>query len=56
MTKMLKIDVFTDVVCPWCAVGSARLDAAIVALPDDVKVVVENPLPSISIPIRPPKA
>lgn len=33
---------FTDVVCPWCIVGSARLDAAIAALPDDVDVVVEN--------------
>lgn len=42
MTKLLKIDVFTDVVCPWCIVGSARLDKAIAALPDDVDVVVEN--------------
>ncbi|HEY8575706.1 MAG TPA: DsbA family oxidoreductase [Devosia sp.] len=42
MTKLLKIDVFTDVVCPWCLVGSARLDNAIAALPDDVDVVVEN--------------
>lgn len=42
MTKLLKIDVFTDVVCPWCLVGSARLDRAIAALPGDVEVVVEN--------------
>src|SRR5690606_8576009 len=42
MTKLLKIDVFTDVVCPWCLVGSARLDQAIAALPDDVEVEVEN--------------
>lgn len=42
MTKTLKIDVFTDVVCPWCLVGSARLDKAIAALPDDVDVIVEN--------------
>lgn len=42
MTKTLKIDVFTDVVCPWCLVGSARLDQAIAALPDDVDVIVEN--------------
>jgi len=42
MTKTLKIDVFTDVVCPWCLVGSARLDKAIAGLPDDVEVVVEN--------------
>ncbi|MEO5807613.1 DsbA family oxidoreductase [Devosia sp.] len=42
MAKTLKIDVFTDVVCPWCLVGSARLDKAIAALPDDVEVIVEN--------------
>lgn len=42
MTKQLKIDVFTDVVCPWCLVGSARLDQALAALPDDVDVIIEN--------------
>ena len=42
MSKILKVDVFTDVVCPWCLVGSARLDTALAALPDDVEVVVEN--------------
>jgi len=42
MTKLLKIDVFTDVVCPWCVVGSARLDKAIAALHADIEVVVEN--------------
>ena len=42
MTKQLKIDVFTDVVCPWCIVGSARLDNAIAALPEDIDIVIEN--------------
>jgi len=42
MARTLKIDVFTDVVCPWCLVGSARLDQALAKLPDDVDVVVEN--------------
>jgi len=42
MPKSLKIDVFTDVVCPWCLVGSARLDKAIAELGDDVVVEVEN--------------
>lgn len=42
MTRQLKIDVFTDVVCPWCLVGSARLDKAIAELPDDIDVIVEN--------------
>ncbi|WIY52308.1 DsbA family oxidoreductase [Devosia sp. YIM 151766] len=42
MAKLLKIDVFTDVVCPWCLVGSARLDRALAELPDEVELVVEN--------------
>lgn len=42
MARTLKIDVFTDVVCPWCLVGSARLDQALAKLPEDVDVVVEN--------------
>lgn len=42
MTKLLKIDIFTDVVCPWCLVGSARLDKALEALPEDIEVEVEN--------------
>lgn len=42
MPKSLKIDVFTDVVCPWCLVGSARLDKAIAELGPDVDVEVEN--------------
>ena len=42
MAKLLKIDVFTDVVCPWCLVGSARLDQALANLPDDIEVEVEN--------------
>ncbi len=42
MTRKLKIDVFTDTVCPWCLIGSVRLDKAIAALPPDVEVDVEN--------------
>lgn len=42
MSKALKIDVFTDVVCPWCVVGTARLHRAIAALPDDIDIVIEN--------------
>ena len=42
LMRTLKIDLFTDIVCPWCLVGSARLDQAIAALPDDVTVDVEN--------------
>ena len=42
MTRKLKIDLFTDTVCPWCLVGSVRLDKAIAGLPADVEVDVEN--------------
>ncbi|HEY0918381.1 DsbA family oxidoreductase [Devosia sp.] len=38
----LKVDLFTDTVCPWCLIGAARLDRAIAALPKDVVVDVEN--------------
>lgn len=40
--RKIKIDVWTDVVCPWCLIGSARLDKAIAGLPEDVSVEVEN--------------
>jgi predicted DsbA family dithiol-disulfide isomerase len=42
MSRKIKVDLFTDTVCPWCIVGSERLDQAIAALPDDVEVEVEN--------------
>ncbi len=40
--RTIKIDLFTDVVCPWCLIGSARLDRAIAELPADVTADVEN--------------
>lgn len=44
MSKSLRIDLFTDVSCPWCLIGTARLDAAIAQLPGDVDVnVVRHP-------------
>jgi predicted DsbA family dithiol-disulfide isomerase len=42
MPRTVKVDLFTDTVCPWCLVGAERLDQAIAALPDDVTVEVEN--------------
>lgn len=42
MTRALKIDLWTDTVCPWCLIGSARLDEAIAGLPADVAVDIEN--------------
>jgi predicted DsbA family dithiol-disulfide isomerase len=34
MTQTVTIDVVSDVVCPWCYLGKARLEHAIAALPD----------------------
>src|SRR5277367_643238 len=41
MKKSLKIDVWSDIVCPWCAIGKRRLEAALAKFPhkDDVEVV-----------------
>ena len=42
MPSHLKIDVFTDVVCPWCLVGSVRLDKAVDRLPQGIDVTILN--------------
>lgn len=34
----MKVEVWSDVVCPWCYLGKRRLEAAIAAFPDDVEV------------------
>jgi len=38
--KKLRVDVWSDIVCPWCAIGKRRLDAALARFPhgDDVEV------------------
>lgn len=40
--RRLRIDVWTDLVCPWCYVGQARLDQAIAAEGVDVDLVVHS--------------
>jgi predicted DsbA family dithiol-disulfide isomerase len=39
----IRIDVVSDVVCPWCYVGSKRLEAALAGLPDVVAEVHWRP-------------
>jgi predicted DsbA family dithiol-disulfide isomerase len=41
MKKPLTVDVWSDIVCPWCAVGKRRLEAALARFPhkDDVEIV-----------------
>ena len=40
----MRIDVWSDLVCPWCGLGKHRLDAALDRLPDreDVQVVYRS--------------
>ena len=40
----MRIDVWSDVVCPWCFVGLANLDTALAGFPqrDDVEVVLHS--------------
>ena len=36
----MKIDIWSDVACPWCYIGKARLDAALADFPhrDEVEI------------------
>ena len=38
MEKTLKIEVYSDVVCPWCYVGKRRLERALTEFGGDVRV------------------
>jgi predicted DsbA family dithiol-disulfide isomerase len=37
MTASICIDVFSDIVCPWCFIGSVRLDQALASLEGQVE-------------------
>ena len=41
MTKKLKIDIVSDVVCPWCTIGYKRLEKAIKELGVEDQVEIE---------------
>ncbi|EIK51219.1 DSBA oxidoreductase [Stutzerimonas stutzeri TS44] len=38
MKHTVKIDFVSDVVCPWCALGSTALDQAIANVADEIDV------------------
>ena len=45
--QTLKIDLVSDVVCPWCAIGDARLQQAIALVGDELgSVVAVDPPPA----------
>jgi predicted DsbA family dithiol-disulfide isomerase len=37
----MKVEVYSDVVCPWCYVGERRLKRALAALPDATRIDVQ---------------
>lgn len=39
MGKLLRIDVWSDIACPWCYVGKRRLEAALSQFPHSVEIV-----------------
>ena len=41
MSKQLKIDIVSDVVCPWCIIGYKRLEQAIKELNVEEQVTIE---------------
>jgi predicted DsbA family dithiol-disulfide isomerase len=40
MTQSVAIDLFSDVVCPWCFIGSVRLEQALSSLDSEVQAEV----------------
>jgi predicted DsbA family dithiol-disulfide isomerase len=40
MLPSLTVDVFSDVVCPWCFIGSVRLEQALAGLKDELEAEV----------------
>ncbi len=51
--RSLSIDVVSDVICPWCLIGTRRLDAALEALPDIQAEVTYRPF--LLDPTTPPE-
>lgn len=40
---MIKLDILSDPICPWCHIGKARLDTALKARPDHPLVIEWHP-------------
>ncbi len=55
MSSPLRVDVWTDIVCPWCYIGMTRFDRALARFDGQVEVVLhpfqldpEAPIPGVS--------
>lgn len=52
--KAIKIDIVSDIACPWCAIGYARLELALKSLSNEVSADIEwhafelNPDPNLT--------
>ena len=40
MKKQITIDIISDIICPWCYIGKARLERAIASFKDDLEVII----------------
>lgn len=50
----LTIDAFIDIACPWCFIGTRRLDQALVSVEDVVRATVKH-RPFLLVPSVPPE-
>ena len=40
MRRVLEVEVWSDVVCPWCYIGKRRFERAVAEVADDIEVRV----------------
>ena len=50
----LEIDIYSDIVCPWCFIGTRRLESVLDSLDDERKIVVRHH-PFLLHPEAPPE-
>jgi predicted DsbA family dithiol-disulfide isomerase len=50
----LEIDIYSDIVCPWCFIGTRRLESVLDSLEDERKIVVRHH-PFLLHPDAPPE-
>lgn len=48
---MIKLDILSDPICPWCFIGKARLDQALINHPDHPFTIEWHPINRL-MPVR----